>query len=864
MHAMKPTAVSLALALAAFALPTLPANAGDGSATMRVGDMHYGNGLDPSGWSAIARPADPNGFSWLHTGMLRTPSGMLYPYPPAMDEDSDNNADGWQHWGVLQLGWMGTGGDKNAEFFRQYTDWHSGFVLGLFGLYLEQPSSGNYVELRASRISSDDQYVRLRAGRHGHYKVEAFYRDMPHTVATNAYPFWQGIGSTNLTLPDGLVPGGSSADAVNAAADAANRRDIKLVRTRSGIGVEATLLKDWIGYANVTNEARKGTRLWGGTMFFNFPFPANGGAFETVRPIDFRTTDVNLGLRNVGKTWRFNAVYTGSFFRNRKDHLDYQSPFALYNVVGTPNVGDIYQGQFSLEPNNDYHNLRLELSRSLPSNGELSLAAAWGRMRQNDTLLPPVTCTGRGGIFIAPPADYSFDCADWNTTAALSQATAHAGIDTGLFNAKLSFRPSSAFGWHANLRWYKEDNDTNYLAFNPLTGQYGYIAENGAQGSVVPGELGIFDPGNPLYSGALIHVRNVPFGYTDTQFELGGDWRISDNNTLDLVWTFDHNQPKHRERKRVDEQRLKLSWVNRAIGKATLRASIEHARRTGDRYEFDPYEEFFSVALPGFTPGAAGVTALTTDAMRKYDIGDRNETKYRAIMIYPVGDSATVSATLYGIHDDYPTQIGRQNARNDGMTVQWDWQPSPETTVGAWAGSDRARLGIANVADNEAIVGAEGQDDSSLGGSLYPLGNRWWESFEDRGYNTGVTLNHDFGNGIRFDLGYTWTYTRSRISYRYASVSALSGTQAAYAGQYPDGFPDNHYRVGALDLGLNFPVTPRLGVRLFGRLQGGNFFDWHYLGLDDSTVVDHRIYTDRGPNGSWNASVVGVMLNVKL
>ena len=121
-----------------------------------------------------------------------------------------------------------------------------------------------------------------------------------------------------------------------------------------------------------------------------------------------------------------------------------------------PQVADIYQGQFSLEPDNDYHNLRAELSRSLKWNGQLSLAAAWGTMRQDDPLLPPVTCTGTGGIFISPSADYTFNCADWNTSAALSQRTANARIDTGLLDAKITLHPSPKLGWHAGLRWLTE------------------------------------------------------------------------------------------------------------------------------------------------------------------------------------------------------------------------------------------------------------------------------------------------------------------------------------------------------------------------------------------------------------------------
>lgn len=854
--------LGLGLCLTGLAMPAFA----DGSDTMRVGDMQYGNGLDPLGWSPLLWPRDPDGFSHLHDGMKRTPSGVLYDYPPLRSADvPDPQSDQWVGFGILQLGYLAVNGDDNAEFFRQYTDWDQGLVLGLLALDYYQPSTANFVELRASRVSGNDQFVRLRAGRYGKYKVEAFFRDMPHTVATNSFPFWDGVGSTNLTVPAPLVPGASSV--ADVAAVAANRpqRTIRLVRTRSGLSLEGNLSRRWIGYAAITNEDRKGTRLWGGPMFFNFPFPSNGGALETVRPIDFRTTDVNAGLRFIGPTWRFNSVYTGSFFRNHKDHLNFESPFGLWNVVGTPPVGNIYQGQFSLEPDNDYHNLRLELSRSLPRNGDLSFAAAWGTMRQNDTLLPPVTCTGKGGIFIAPPADFSFNCADWNTPAALSRQTADARIDTALVYAKASFRASPRFGWHAQLRWYKEDNKTNYLSFNPLTGQYGYISENGAQGSVVPGELGIFDPSNPLYWSYVGQVRSIPFAYQESLFELGGDWRVSDTRSFNATFTFDHNQPEHRERKRLDESRLKLAWSDREFAGGTLRASIEHARRSGDRYNYNPYKEFYSEALPGFVVPPLGVLAFTTDAMRKYDMSDRNETKWRAIYIYPIADSATVSATWHGLNDSYDAPVGRHSSRNQGVTLSWDWQPKPETSVGAWIGVDRARIAFANVADNEAIVGADpGQQDPSLGGPLYPYANQWWENSRNRDYNAGFTFKHDFAHRMHFDAAWSWVLTRNKLDWTAASAGAISGTQRAWAGQVPPGFPDTDYRLGTLDLGLSFPLAQRVGMRVFGRTWNGSFFDWHYIGLDQIPVVDHRIYTDRGPNRSFTTSVVGVMVNVRL
>ncbi|HTM29547.1 MAG TPA: MtrB/PioB family outer membrane beta-barrel protein, partial [Rhodanobacter sp.] len=234
-----PKALSLGLLLGLFS--THGALAGDTSDTLRVGDMQFGNALDLRGWTPLLHPADPDGMSYLHAGMLRTPTGALYPYPPLAGPGKPVGSGDWVYSGLLEFGYLHVGGDRNAEYFRQYADWKSGIVLGLFALNFDNRRTGNYVEVRGSRLSGGDQYYRLRAGRYGSYRIEGFYRDMPHTVSTSAYPIWNGVGSTDLTLPAPLVAGASTPAQVAAVSAATPRRTIGLTRTRAGLGYEGTL-----------------------------------------------------------------------------------------------------------------------------------------------------------------------------------------------------------------------------------------------------------------------------------------------------------------------------------------------------------------------------------------------------------------------------------------------------------------------------------------------------------------------------------------------------------------------------------------------------------------------------------------------
>ncbi|TAM61543.1 MAG: hypothetical protein EPN49_06550, partial [Rhodanobacter sp.] len=755
----------------------------DSSDTGRVGDMQYGNSLDPTGWGAFAAP-DPVGMSYLHAGQLRTPTGVLYPYPRQIPGEPRLGSSDWIYTGLAEFGYTHTSGDRNDEFFRRYSDWKDGAALGMLAFSAAKPKTGQYVEFRGSRISDHDQYYRLRTGRYGSYRVEAFYRDIPHTLSTSAYPLWHGAGSTNLTLPAGLATG-STPTQVQAVEANRPRRTLSVTRQSGGISWEGTVLGNWIGYAGVTSEQRRGKRDWGGPMYLTYPFVAAGpggpgtpsipgtfdGQYATVRPVDFTTTDVNLGLRNKGGAsgWLFNFSMTGSFFRDHKSTLNYAVPFSV--APGYTSV--ITGGTWSLEPDNNYYNVRLEASHPLKLwRGQFSASAAYGSMRQNDALqapLSPLYCPS--GQFIGTTG---IACANWNTTAALSRQNGDARIDTGLLNLRVDFQPTAKLSWYANLRQYDENNMTRYTSYNPLTGQYGYVPENGAE-SLATGLTELFQPGNPLYQSNFAQIGSAPFSYDDRKTELGGSYRLGRYSTLSASYQLDHQTPHHRERNYVNDQHLKLSWDTRAFGGATLRFSYEYQKRTGGPYNPNPYLAWYSPSLPGYVPAAIGYAAFTVAQMHKYDMSNLNASKLKALLTVPLGTTATLSTTLYGNRNHYGADIGRQSLSATGADVSWDWQPAAATAMSIYAGIASSRLKQGNVNDNEALLySSPDQANMAFGGPLFPSANFWTATDTERDVNAGAHFNHAFSPRVRLDLNYDYTYSRGLNSYGYASLAAIS------------------------------------------------------------------------------------------
>ena len=822
-------------------------------------DTWRANKLDPTAGAAPAG-CDARGTSWLQADEHRSPTGHRYNCPPPPPQPSRHGD--WQGYGVLRIGAVATGGDEGNALWNRYADWDSGLILALLDYTVERADDGTYANVRASRISDDDEYYQAAFGRAGSYKVQAFLRDMPNVLSNNARPIWNGVGSARLTLPSNLIAAGSTPAEVAAVSAATPQRTLAVTREKQGLGFSIYLTPQWSAYANASDEQRKGARPFGGTFFFNFPFPGNGGVFETVKPIDDSTINLNGGLRFAGRLWRMDLGYSGSFYRDRYTRFTWETPYALYPVVPDAVSAPLTTGQFSTEPDNDYHNLKAAFTRKIPMNGELSLTVSAGRMSQNDTLIAPVDCQGvfgiglGGSLQLGPQNPFLYDCAQWNTPAALSRRSADMRIDTSLVDARIVLQPSGDLMLRGGLRFNREDYRNTYLAWNPLTGQYGYVSENGSQGSVVPGESGIWDPRTG--PSVITRVRSLPLDMQTTEATLGADWKAGTHDTLGATLTFNRFEPTHRERATVDDGSIKLTWINRAFDWLTLRANATWLRQNGDRYNYDPYDFTYSIGLPGFVPPAGGIPAHTVADLRKYDVASRSERKLDLMATVLPRDDMTISASLRGDWNDYDATLGRQRYDTFGLTLQWEWQPAPGNIASLYYGYDRSKMGLANV--NEIN---DSGSDPNLGGGTYSDIGRWWVDDGQRNHNAGATFSHDFGR-VRLDANWNLLYARGVTTYRFAGPAALAWADTVIGdGPGSGAFPAMTYRVNSLTLGVRIPLCDRVALRLFDYYERGRISDWHYLGFDAGRVIDHRVYTDGGPQ-DYSTDLVGLLLDIRL
>ena len=757
-----------------------------------------GNAFNPSGSDPTLERA-AHGMSLLIPQPSRTPSGFLYAAPYDLPQDHPLAGD-WSYRLSVEAGAVARG-SGNAPRLRNYGDYRDGATLNYFDLGLERPASAHYFDFTAGAVGREDQHYRASVGRYGDFRTSFYFSQHPTLFTDRARTLFQGAGTGILTLSPGLVAGNNSAAQVAAALQSASPFNLGFTRKNSGLSFDATPAAHLRLYASYAQDQKNGARPFGGAA--SFPGVT---VVETIEPIDYRTHNVAAGLQWMGEKAQANVTYSGSFFRNAVGTLTWDYPLAIDPPF-------LQRGRMDLYPDNNLHNLKLDLSATLPWRGRLTGGVSVTRMTQDDALIAPTVNSGLvGGV----------DLANWNTAGALSQRSASARIDTRLIHLGGSFAPVSDLTLQLKLRHYDEDNRTRYTAFNPLTGQFGYLGLDGGNGNIVPGFT-------------RVQVQSMPFEQRKDNYSAEADYRLFRRTNLTFGYEREEIRAPHREYARTQEDRVRAGLNNRDLPWATIRLSYEHADRRGDHYVFNPNPALYSTASLINTPA-------TLADLRKYDIADRRQQIVNARVNFAVARDMDLAVSGRYLDNDYGAAYGRLAERIQVVNLEWNWQPTPKALAYAYYGWERMRNRMALVSDDPA---GWATGDPNAGGAVYPLANRWDEQSKDDAHLVGLGFRYALGRAT-LESNYTWLYSPYRTRYSFASGGAIAGGATAAPGA-GDGMPDIVSRLQTLETSLKITLGKDTALRLYHRYERAKFKDWHYEGLPLVLGNGEAVFLGAGP-----------------
>lgn len=797
-----------------------------------------GNELNPNG-QPLDLFRDPNGLSLLDD-VTRTPTGLLYPLPyayPAMTQ-SKSDPDIWST-GWIEGGWIGSfglnGTNTKAASFQEYGDWSNLPIATSLGFLRENRKTAWFMSGLAENVGRDDQYYQLKTGRYGEYNFTLFFDSIPHVYSTQAKSLYNGVGTSNLTLRDGLVPGASTPTQVDAALAAAPNTELKITRQKAGFSASYTPWGETVeGYFQVSNEWRDGTQPISAT----FGYPFQNGATQIIAPIHYRTLDVTTALRWKEDDFQANLTYTGSFFRNSDESLTWQNP-GLAQVP--PGSYIPTEGLLSLPPSNDFNSLKGDVAWLLSPQLRFAASLSYSLMRQNEALLPPTIDSGT-----IPGAGGPINLADWNTTGALSRLNADAAIN--LFNAfaQLQYFASPDWSFDFELRDHEESNLTNYLSYNPITGQYGYIAIDGGLAPFEPILSGVYQPGTP---GNIVQIRNMPFANDNLEVTTRASYRFDNHVKLDLSYI--HNSIEHsvREVPNADDNRLRLQVAATGFEWGSIRVSYEYGHLLGSDYTADPYTAYYSQSLPGYVPlTPQGDIPFTMDNFRKFDVTNRVEHKLHAQSNYILSPRTDLQLTSDWKLDSYSADYGLHDATSFDINGDVNYQLSTTATLTGFLTWQVQHRSLSSI-NPQGIPGS-----GAAGGPDYPFSAAWAETLADNDYAAGFTA-HKAWDKISLDFNYVYTRGDGAVGYSYASPLAFFySVTPAQAGT---SFPDIVYNSHSFEADLRWKPDDSFTWRLLYRMQFEHLDDFHYDGLY-AGVINNNVYLGVVPE-NFTVQTIGVL-----
>jgi MtrB/PioB family decaheme-associated outer membrane protein len=704
--------------------------------------------------------------------------------------------------------------DTNSSKFTEYRDIQNNFNLFNLALGLLDTRDGRFVDFSGTNLTRRDQNIQLEAGQFGRWRLNLDWNEIPHNLSNHAQsPFIQRAGAlfeVPATIPITFkrlataaadVPGVLASDELIAAYALSFRApiDLRAQRKTGFVGFQYSPLEALGLDVGFRHTARTGTRLTYGPIGDRPPRTLN---IEFTEPVDYRTRDVTLAAEHLGNGYQARVEYLFSDFANNEDTLIWQNIFATAEPGSDFDVWDravsVY-GRRPLPPDNRYHHAMLSVGGDLPLQSHLHATVAYGRLDQNEALVPYSFHAG----FLADPI--------------LPRASAQARMNTTHLSADYLISPVPRVSLRAFYRRYGLDNQTPEGRWNYVTSDTSNL--NGTV-SYKNRRVSLAHDYNRQNAGLESIYRFRP-------------WRSS----ISLAYEHEAAGRDYREAD-SSEHIVRAAWRARPLPGVSVQARYLRADRDGSPYLGEVTRLSYWYAPQQATDfDNPQFTFSNHPDMRRHDVSDRSRHQVELTGGLTPAANFSLSASIRYRRDDFDadvtprqpllgTGLPEQTATSPGnqlglleddrrqYTLDAFYAPAEQITVNAFvswdtsAGLQRSLEFQENNKANPSVVA-----NLELG-PWTRAGSQWMADINDRTRTVGIggTLAV-VPERVLISANYTASLGSIRIDYSGFGVTNWDGRP----------FPDNHqfafrtppsvrHHVHVFDSRLELPIVPNTAM----------------------------------------------------
>ena len=576
----------------------------------------------------------------------------------------DANETKWIHegWnGELTLGGAGVTLSRPSFKFGEYSgiEGTGGYAVaeGEFHYFKEN----RFLDVYADNLGLDNRRISLDYGKSNDYQFFGQWDQAPHLLFSENRTPYQGAGSSRLTLPAGFpralsfngtpIPNGTPVELK------VDSRDEATLGIAKQIGSNRFDIQ-------FNRVEKNGIRSIGGVVGSS---PANPMAIILPAPIDFHTNEVRATFSRKFEDANIQLQYFGSFFDNRQDSLVFDSPFAgltpFFDNLSPFALGPLpAQGRLSLEPDNQFHQVRLAGGWNPTTSTRLTATAEYGMSFQDEMLMPFAIGSSR---------------------ALLPRQMADASINNLMLQLKATTSITPKVRMAAKFRHFQIDNNTPRALFMPI------VNDTGPQRPIT-GDQSAF---------------NLPVQYSQNQGNLDVSFQLFNATVLKAGYQVLH---KDRDFRAIDESlenKISLSISSNELDWMSATASMTYARTDTDAYNFENVRSLRNTQQ--FLSSPRGPLLASPADFRKKDIAENDQIQSSLnLNFFPI-ENLTVGLSHNWILQQFPEQmIGLQEVQVHSSTIDITHNPLPVLSYSFFFTYDTNQIDQEGRAHNFATPGS--------------------------------------------------------------------------------------------------------------------------------------------------------------
>jgi MtrB/PioB family decaheme-associated outer membrane protein len=647
-------------------------------------------------------------------------------------------------------------------------------------------SSDNYWQLSMSDLGLDTREGKLTWGRPDRLRLTLGFDSQQQVRNDSGKTPFQG--DSNQVLPANWVSGQTTADFITLN-DSLRDFDRVLDRDTVFIGVDARINDKWRVDSNLSYEQKQGHGDVGAGIYIN---GASADAVLLRSPVDYGTTEFDLGLSYDAEQLHLNGQLAYSKFDNEDELLTWQNPYSSYGaVVAYPNG----TGGLGLAPDNDQASGRLAGQYLFSSVARLQFDTSYAVAAQGENY-----------------ADYTVNQA-LVVTVPVPQNDFNGEVATSTGNIRLLLQPLTKLSTEVFYKLRDRDYDA---------ARNGYLYVRG-DGSDQPD--------------SSLTVYNTNHDLTSQTAGLEAGYRLPLRSKLSAEYAYEQVERRNAPVEKTEEDKYTVKYRIQPWSNFTSSLHLQYADRAADTYEWaQDYYALLDTQLINATPDNQRYT--NHPLLMKYYMANRERWEGGADLSFLPDARWNLNLNLLWREDDYDqSSLGLTETRWERAHFSASYAATDTLTGSVYTGVDRYE------GDQGSRVFRGGQEKNAF--AIFPPlpqasdpQQDWDINATDTSVTFGANLQWQFAPDLEMTLDYSFVDSRAQ-----QDIATQPGGSVAASD-----LPNVNTRMHYIQANGIWHLRDDLSLQLDYQFYTYTTDDWAWEGVQADTIAQVLSFGQTNPN----------------